>query len=96
MSTCHANSPRDAISRVETMVLMSEVALPLDAVRQQIGASIDLIVQIARLADGDRAVVDVSEVVVTKGNLSVRQLTNQVELTNRPTRGGRGRTERAS
>ena len=63
MSTCHSNSPLDALRRIETMVLMSEVALPLEAVRQQIVASIDLIVQVARVTGGLRQVINVSEVV---------------------------------
>jgi len=62
LSTCHANSPLDALARVETMVLMADVALPLTAVRQQIAASLDVIVQVQRLADGQRRITHVAEV----------------------------------
>jgi pilus assembly protein CpaF len=63
LSTCHANSPADALRRLETMVLMGEVALPLPAVREQVQASLDLIVHVARRPDGSRAIVAVAEVV---------------------------------
>ncbi|HXH58252.1 CpaF family protein [Iamia sp.] len=62
LSTCHANSPDDALRRLETMVLTG-AELPLIAVREQIASAIDLIVQVARRADGTRRVVAVSEVV---------------------------------
>ncbi len=62
LSTCHANSPADALRRVETMVLLGDVQLPLDAVRDQVHASIDLVVHIARHADGSRHIVAVAEV----------------------------------
>jgi pilus assembly protein CpaF len=62
LSTCHANSPADALRRLETMALMSELALPLVAVREQVHASLDLVVQVARRPDGSRAVVEVAEV----------------------------------
>jgi pilus assembly protein CpaF len=62
LSTVHANSPRDALSRVETMVMMSGFDLPLRAVRQQISSAIDLIVQLERLEDGARRVTSITEV----------------------------------
>jgi len=62
LSTCHANSPDDALRRLETMVLMGEVRLPLAAVRTQIEAALDLVVQVARRSDGSRRVVAVAEV----------------------------------
>jgi pilus assembly protein CpaF len=62
LSTCHANSPADALRRLETMVLMGEVAVPLAAVREQLGSALDLVVQVARRPDGRRAVVEVAEV----------------------------------
>jgi len=62
LSTCHANSPDDALRRLETMVLMGEVALPLEAVREQLGAALDLVVQVSRRPGGARAVVAVAEV----------------------------------
>ena len=62
LSTLHANSPRDALARLETMVLMSGYELPLRAVREQIAAAIDLLIQIERMADGTRRVVAITEV----------------------------------
>ncbi len=62
LSTCHANSPADALRRLETLVLMGDVALPSAAVREQLRSAIDLVVQIARLSDGRRRVVAVAEV----------------------------------
>jgi hypothetical protein len=63
LSTCHANGPADALARVETMVLMGEVNLPLTAVRAQLQSAIDLVVQVARRPDGQRRVVAVAEVI---------------------------------
>ena len=62
LSTCHANSPADALRRLETMVLSGASALPLAAVREQVRSAVDLVVQVARAADGGRAVVAVDEV----------------------------------
>ena len=62
MSTCHANSPADALHRVETMVLMAGLSLPLAAVRGHLQSALDLVVQVARTSDGSRAVVEVAEV----------------------------------
>jgi pilus assembly protein CpaF len=62
LSTCHANGPAEALVRVETMVLMSEVNLPLAAVRAQLESALDLVVQVARRPDGQRRVVAVAEV----------------------------------
>jgi len=62
LSTCHANSPADALRRVETMVLMSDVALPLTAVREQLVSALDLVVHVARHRDGTRRVEAVAEV----------------------------------
>ena len=62
LSTCHANGPADALRRLETMVLMGSVALPLTAVREQVDAALDLVVQVARRPDGTRAVVELAEV----------------------------------
>ena len=63
LSTCHANSPDDALRRLETMVLMGGVALPLGAVRSQIESAVDLVVQVGRQPGGGRAVVAVAEIV---------------------------------
>ncbi|MEA2901884.1 MAG: pilus assembly protein CpaF [Actinomycetota bacterium] len=67
LSTCHANSPDDALRRLETMVLMGEVGLPLAAVRAQLETALDLIVQVARRPDGTRRIVAVAEVVEQTG-----------------------------
>ncbi|MBO1031720.1 Flp pilus assembly complex ATPase component TadA [Tessaracoccus sp. SD287] len=62
LSTVHANTPRDAIARLETLVLMAGVDLPLRAIREQIVAAVDLVVQITRLRDGSRRITAVTEV----------------------------------
>jgi pilus assembly protein CpaF len=62
LTTIHANSPRDALLRLETMVLMSGVDLPLRAIREQIASAIDLIVQLGRHTDGSRAITHITEV----------------------------------
>ena len=62
LSTCHANSPDDALRRIETMVLMGDVQLPLSAVREQIHAALDLVVHLARQRDGTRRITAVAEV----------------------------------
>ena len=62
MSTGHANSPRDMLSRLETMVLMAGMDLPLRAVREQIASAVDLIVHLSRLRDGSRKIVSITEV----------------------------------
>jgi pilus assembly protein CpaF len=62
LTTIHANSPRDALSRLETLVLTAGVDLPLRAIREQISSAFDLLVQIARLVDGSRRITHVTEV----------------------------------
>jgi pilus assembly protein CpaF len=62
MTTIHSNGPRDALRRIETMVLMAGLDLPLKAIREQVASSIQLVVHIDRLRDGTRRVVQVSEV----------------------------------
>ena len=68
LTTVHANTPRDVISRLETMVLMSGMELPVRAIREQIGAAIHLIVHISRFSDGSRKVSRVTEVVGLEGD----------------------------
>ncbi|MGI9647948.1 MAG: ATPase, T2SS/T4P/T4SS family, partial [Acidimicrobiia bacterium] len=68
LSTVHANSPRDTLSRLETMVLMAGVDLPARAIREQISAAVDLIVHLSRLRDGSRRIVQISEVVGMEGD----------------------------
>jgi pilus assembly protein CpaF len=62
LSTVHANSARDALRRLEIMVLMGGIELPVSALRQQIASAVDLVIQIARLPDGRRAVISINEV----------------------------------
>lgn len=71
LTTLHANSPRDAISRMETMVLMAGMDLPLKVVRQQISSAIDLIIQQTRLKDGSRKVTAITEVAGMEGETVV-------------------------
>jgi pilus assembly protein CpaF len=62
ITTIHANTPRDALSRVETLVLTAGVELPLKAIREQIASAIDIFIQVQRLQDGSRKVTHVTEV----------------------------------
>jgi pilus assembly protein CpaF len=71
LTTLHANSPRDALSRMETMVLMAGMDLPLKVVRQQISSAVDLIIQQTRLKDGSRKVTAITEVVGMEGDVVV-------------------------
>ncbi|MFV2063610.1 MAG: CpaF family protein [Chloroflexota bacterium] len=73
MSTGHANTPRDMLARVETMVLMAGVDLPLRAIREQIASAVDLIVHQSRLKDGTRKVVSITEVQGMEGDIIVMQ-----------------------
>lgn len=71
--TVHANSPRDVLSRVETMVLMAGVELPVRAIREQVSSAIDLVVQQTRLRDGSRKITHISEVVGMEGDIITMQ-----------------------
>ncbi|HZP74041.1 MAG TPA: CpaF family protein [Gaiellaceae bacterium] len=62
LTTIHANSPRDALARIETLVLTAGVELPLRAIREQVASAFDVVIQLARLVDGTRAVTHVTEV----------------------------------
>jgi pilus assembly protein CpaF len=73
LTTVHANSPRDVISRLETMVLMSGMELPSRAIREQISSAVDIIIHESRLSDGSRKVVAISEVTGLEGNQIVMQ-----------------------
>ncbi|MBW3694705.1 CpaF family protein [Vibrio sp. T187] len=68
MSTLHANTPRDAIARVESMVMMATNSLPLEAIRRTIVSAVDLVIQISRLHDGSRKVMSITEVVGIEGS----------------------------
>lgn len=69
LTTIHANSPRDSVSRIETMVMMSGSELPSKAIRDQVSSAINLIVQEARLRDGSRKVTSISEIVGMEGDV---------------------------
>lgn len=71
LTTLHANSPRDALSRLETMCMMSGMEMPLKVIRQQIAAAIDVIVQINREKDGTRKIVAITEVAGMEGDTVV-------------------------
>jgi pilus assembly protein CpaF len=73
MTTLHANTPRDAIARIETMVLMAGMDLPVRAIREQIAAAVNLIVQQARLKDGSRKITNIAEVQGMEGDVVVLQ-----------------------
>jgi pilus assembly protein CpaF len=69
LATVHANSPRDALARLETMVLFAGTALPDRAVREQVASALDLVVQVSRLSDGARRVVSIAEVTGMEGEV---------------------------
>jgi pilus assembly protein CpaF len=69
ISTIHSNSPRDALARLETMVLMAGMDLPQRAIREQIASAIGIVIQLSRLSDGSRKVVGISEIVGMEGGI---------------------------
>lgn len=73
LATGHANSPRDILSRLETMVLMAGIDLPIRAIREQIAGALDLIIQQSRLKDGSRKITHITEVLGMEGNTIVLQ-----------------------
>lgn len=73
LTTAHANSPRDALSRLETMVLMSGLELPVRAIREQVSSAIDLIIQQSRIRDGSRKVTYITEVQHMEDNIITTQ-----------------------
>ena len=73
LSTIHANSPRDCIARMETLVLMAGMDLPVRAIRQQIASAVDVIVQLGRMRDGSRRLTAISEVVGMEGEVVTMQ-----------------------
>lgn len=68
LTTLHANTPRDALSRIETMCLMAGMDLPIRAIREQTASAVDLIVQQSRLKDGSRKIINITEVVGMEGD----------------------------
>ena len=73
LTTVHANSPRDVVSRLETMVLMSGMELPSRAIREQIASAVDIIIHESRLSDGSRKVTAITEVTGLEGSQIVMQ-----------------------
>jgi len=69
MTTAHANSPRDAIARVETMCLMAGMELPVRAIREQVASAMDLICQQERMRDGTRKITSITEVSGMEGDV---------------------------
>ena len=73
LTTIHANSPRDALYRLDTMVAMANLNIPDSAVRQQVASAVDLIVQVTRQADGTRKVTAVTEITGMEGDVITMQ-----------------------
>jgi pilus assembly protein CpaF len=73
LTTLHANSPRDALSRLETMISMANLDLPERAMRQQIASAINLVIQVSRLSDGSRKLMQISEIVGMEGEIITMQ-----------------------
>jgi len=88
MSTLHANSPREAMSRLEGMILMAGFNLPSRAIRQMMVGAIDIIIQVARMRDGKRRVTHVTEVIGMEGDIIVAQDLMRFELIGEDTNGG--------
>jgi pilus assembly protein CpaF len=80
LSTIHANAPRDALSRIETMVLMAGYDLPMRAIRQQVASALELIVHLERMSDGTRRVTAISEVLRMEGDVITTQDLFRFEL----------------
>ena len=73
LTTIHANSPRDALTRLETMVAMANLNIPENAIRRQVASALDLIIQVSRLSDGSRKLINISEVVGMEGDVVTMQ-----------------------
>jgi len=73
LTTAHANNPRDLLSRLETMVLMAGMDLPIKAIREQVSSAIDIIVQQSRMRDGTRKIINISEVIGMEGDIITMQ-----------------------
>jgi pilus assembly protein CpaF len=73
LTTVHANSPRDALSRLETMVAMSNLNIPENAIRRQIASALDVVVQVSRLSDGTRKIITVAEITGMEGDIVTMQ-----------------------
>jgi pilus assembly protein CpaF len=73
LTTIHANTPRDALSRLETMVAMANLNIPDGAIRRQISAAIDVVVQVSRLSDGTRKIISIAEITGMEGEVVTMQ-----------------------
>jgi pilus assembly protein CpaF len=73
LTTIHANSPRDALARLETMVAMSGLEIAQRAVRQSVAAALDVVIQLSRMSDGTRRLVSLQEIVGMEGDVIVMQ-----------------------
>jgi pilus assembly protein CpaF len=73
LTTIHANSPRDALARVETMVAMAGLEIPARAIRSQLASAIDVVVQLVRLSDGRRRLASLQEIVGMEGEVVTMQ-----------------------
>ena len=73
LTTIHANTPRDALTRLETMVAMANLNIPENAIRRQVSSALDLIIQVSRLSDGTRKIINISEVVGMEGEVVTMQ-----------------------
>jgi pilus assembly protein CpaF len=73
LTTIHANSPRDALARLETMVAMASLNIPDTAIRRQIASAIDVVIQVSRLSDGTRKIVNIAEITGVEGDVVTMQ-----------------------
>jgi pilus assembly protein CpaF len=73
MCTIHANTPRDALTRLENMLLMGAVEMPLTAIRQQVASSVDMVLQVARLRSGRRCVTSITDVVGMENDIVITE-----------------------
>jgi pilus assembly protein CpaF len=73
LTTLHANTPRDALARLETMVLMAGMDLPVRAIREQVASAVHLIIQVSRLRDGSRKITHITEVLGMEGEVITLQ-----------------------
>jgi len=73
LTTIHANTPRDALGRLETMVAMANLNIPETAIRRQISSALDVVVQVSRLSDGTRKIISVAEIIGMEGNVVTMQ-----------------------
>lgn len=73
LTTLHANTPRDALARLETMVLMAGFDLPVKAIREQVAGAVDVVVQVSRMRDGSRKVTSIAEIVGMEGEIVTMQ-----------------------